>query len=226
MAEIIRDPLWQFIGAIIAVLSVVIVIYQTKRKELSYWTIINTALLSIDSEIKDKIAILYEDKIVDDLQLIILRISNTGNTQIEKRDYERPLSFSFGEGSNIIAESVYEKDPENLEITYQKEVDKIIFDPILLNKKDEYSMKLFVGNFKGDIKLDCRISGVKDIKSQSFILTGWQQSKRSIHVMFFLSVLLMILFFIIEIKYWFLVVHLAIFFLFSYSTINIFKRRP
>lgn len=167
MSEIIRDPFWQFIGVIFTVVSIVIVILQIKRKELSYNIIINTPLLSIDKQIEDKITILYEDATVDNLQLIILRVCNTGNTPIEKSDYERPISFSFGKDSFIFAESVLDKKPENLKITFQKEKDKIIFYPILLNKKDEFSIKVFVNNYKGEINPDCRIVGVKDFKGQS-----------------------------------------------------------
>lgn len=167
MGEILRDPLWQFVGAIVAVASFVFIILQLKRKELSYSIIINTPLLSIDKRIEDKITILYEDVFIANLQLIILRICNTGNTPIEKSDYERPISFSFGKNAFIFAEIVVDKKPENLKITFEKEKNKLIFDPILLNKKDEFSIKVFIKNYNGEINPDCRIVGVKGIKFQT-----------------------------------------------------------
>lgn len=167
MSEIIRDPLWQFVGVTLTVVSLVIVFLQIKRKELSYNIIINTPLLSVNESIKDKITILYEDVIVENLQFIILRICNTGNTSIKKTDYERPLSFSFGQNSSIFPVVVADVKPENLRISYKKEGHKIIIDPVLLNKKDEFSIKFFVKNFNGEINTDCRIVGVKEIKLQN-----------------------------------------------------------
>lgn len=53
MPEILRDPVWQFIGAIFALAAIVIVVIiywmQRQRKSLSYEIISCTPLLSVKS---------------------------------------------------------------------------------------------------------------------------------------------------------------------------------
>ena len=99
--------------------------------------------------------------------LLLARIYRKNVTPTTKSDYERPISISFGQDSSIISEGVLDKKPENLNITYKITNEKIIFDPILLNKKDEFGIGLLVKDFQGQVKPTCRIIGVKEIKFQT-----------------------------------------------------------
>jgi hypothetical protein len=86
--------------------------------------------------------------------LLLARIYRKNVTPTTKSDYERPISISFGQDSSIISEGVLDKKPENLNITYKITNEKIIFDPILLNKKDEFGIGLLVKDFSRSGKTD------------------------------------------------------------------------
>ena len=59
MFDILRDPLWQFAGAILAVLAIAIsiVLYRLQRqsKELIYEIVSSTPLLGIQEEVDKKL---------------------------------------------------------------------------------------------------------------------------------------------------------------------------
>ena len=58
MIELLRDPLWQFVGAILGfvAIGITIIIFwlQRTRKSLSYEILSNTSLLTIKEELEGK----------------------------------------------------------------------------------------------------------------------------------------------------------------------------
>ena len=175
----IRDSAWQaigvIIGAIIGLVGIIVAIYtyvkQTKKKSLSYQIIESTPLLTVNSEIKNKLKFLYENREVDDIHLLILEIKNDGNIPIESRDFEPqfPLTFSFGEQAKILSADIIETTPKDLDPKierFEAEPHKIVISPLLLNDGDRFRIKLLLTQFlpTADIKLSTRISGVKGVK--------------------------------------------------------------
>ena len=58
MIELFRDPIWQFIGAALAfiaiIVSVVTVVVQQRKKSLAYEILARTPLLTVNDEVKGK----------------------------------------------------------------------------------------------------------------------------------------------------------------------------
>lgn len=170
MLEILRDPMWQFIGASFTIIAVIFAAIffkmQHQHKALSYKILSYTPLV-IRDVIGEKLQIVFEGKPVEDVYLSIIKIYNSGNTPIVYNDYERPINLYFGENSQILTNEVIEKNPDNLEVTTHIEGTKIMLDPLLLNKKDSITLKTILSQPDisiNNINIDGRIVGVKEIK--------------------------------------------------------------
>jgi len=167
MDELLRDPLWTFVGVILAVLAVLVTVMiffaQRKTKKLSYEITSNTQLLGVKDEIQGKVQVLYEGKEVKNVHLLTIKFSNNGNQSISSNDYERPLSIEVNSDAKVLTYEVIDEEPENLGAVVQLEENKIVLSPILLNEKDTFSIKALISDFEGQPIIDGRINGVKAI---------------------------------------------------------------
>lgn len=166
--DIIRDPMWQFFGAILVVIGIIIsiILYWIQRPKSSVsWKIIaNSPLVKISSEIRGNLQVLFDGSPVKDIQLIIIKIINTGNVSIKSGDYEHPINLNFDKKAQILTAEVIETNPNNIEASTNIEGNSVIISPTLLNKGDSVTIKTLVNQFNNHISIDGRIVGVKDIK--------------------------------------------------------------
>lgn len=163
MLEILRDSIWQFIGAILALMAIILVWMQRQRKALSYNIISNTSLVDIKEEIKGKLEVFFDGKPVENIYLIIIKFINTGNLPIKSVDYESPINMNFGKDARVLASEIIETDPDSLEASVNIEGTKVLLMPILLNQKDSITIKVLVNQFDNQITIGGRIIGVKKI---------------------------------------------------------------
>lgn len=167
MMDILRDPVWQFIGVILAVVAIIISIAlyrrQRRHKALSYEIISRIPLLGMEEEIKGNLQILFNGKPVQQVHLIVVKIINSGNMPIVFTDYERPISLSFGEKAQILTAEVAETNPDSLRAAAEIEGKKVVLTPILLNQEDSITLKMLVNEFSEQITVNGRVVGVKDI---------------------------------------------------------------
>lgn len=168
MLEASRDPTWQFIGAFLSFLAIIVSIFlyliQRHRKSLSYKIISQSPLLIAEEEVSGKIQILFEGKPAQDVYLIVLKIANSGTLPIIGTDYEWPINLSFGQKTQILSVAISETNPKNLKVNAKVEDGKAVLNPILLNSGDSIRLKILVSNFDGQICVDGRIIGVKKIR--------------------------------------------------------------
>jgi len=167
MPAILRDQIWQFVGAAFgfAAIIVSIVLYRTqrRRKALSYDIItFPTPLLSVDNEVKGKVQVLFDGNPVQDVYLVTLEFINSGNVPIVPADYVRRVSVSFGESARILTCEVVKTDPDNLEASVDIEATRVALEPVLLNSGDAITLKFLVSGFDV-IEFDGRIVGVKHV---------------------------------------------------------------
>jgi hypothetical protein len=170
MEEILRDPVWQFIatffvGVTAIIVSIILYLKQRQRKALSYEIVSSIPLLSMEEEVKERLQILFNNKPVQKVYLVIVRIVNSGNVPITSADYEIPVSFCFHEDTKVLTAEISETNPENLRASLVIENTKIILTPILLNSGDSITIKMLVSQFDGQISVDGRIIGVKRIQN-------------------------------------------------------------
>jgi hypothetical protein len=159
-------------GNIIAILSliatilvpVILYILSNHKKELSY-EVSSSTLLAENQEFRDKLKIFIDDReIKEDIYVVLLRIVNSGKSPILIEDFTDNISVE-SEGNMLLAE-VKEKKPHNLSVVLDKDIiffNLIYIKPLLINKNDEFTIKILsTANEKG-IKVFSRIVGIKDI---------------------------------------------------------------
>lgn len=168
MIELIRDPIWQFVAVILAIVAIIITVilffYQRQKKAISWQIISNAPLLKIDEDIKRNLQVVFNGKPVQDIQLIIARIINTGNVPIKSTDYERPINLNFGKEAQILTAEITETSPNNLKAYANIEGKEVVIPPTLMNGRDWITLKILVNQFEEPITVDGRIVGVKEIK--------------------------------------------------------------
>lgn len=165
---LLRNLTGLFIVVIIPLISIWIGWKQIQRKALSYEVISSSNILDIPSGFKDKLAIYYESKSIQQLYLIIIRITNTGNAPITISDYHKPISIGFGNKAEVLSFEILKQTPSNLgavikNIQSSSAEYQVLVEPMLLNVNDSFTIKTLITRFKY-INFDVRIAGVKSIK--------------------------------------------------------------
>ncbi len=93
-----------------------------------------------------------------------MKFSNSGNTSITSNDIIRPISLFFGENACILSTDISDREPSNLSASLKTSENQVIIKPDVLNKGDSITLKTVVSDFDGNLALDARIIGVKEIR--------------------------------------------------------------
>lgn len=167
MSSVLRDSVWQFIGAALTFIAIFVSIVrswtQRRRKSLSYELLSSVSILSMATELEGRLQLLFQGEQIHKAYLLVIRLSNTGNTPILSSDYERPVCFKFGDNTRILAAEVSETNPGNIEASVIADEQGIKLQPLLLHSGDSIAFKALVSQFDGEVDIDGRIVGVKKI---------------------------------------------------------------
>jgi hypothetical protein len=172
--EFLSNPLWQFIiNATIAILAIIIpvLIYRKKQNQrgITYQVISNTSILNFKEDIKGRVQVLFDNKPVGDVRLVILKIWNSGNIPILPNEHIDPLKFDFGKNVEILDTDVLETVPgdikENAKASLKPNAGGFILEPLLLNSNDSITLNVLVAQplLTEDIRVNARIVGVNQI---------------------------------------------------------------
>ncbi|MGZ3610287.1 MAG: hypothetical protein ACXVBU_09500 [Ktedonobacteraceae bacterium] len=172
--EFLSNPAWQLllnlgIGFLTIIVSVLIFRKQQTRRGLNYEIISDTPILSIKADVKDKVQILFDNKPVNHVRLVIIRIWNSGNAPILPNEYIDPISIAFGEGADIIDTDVLETSPsdirEKVRTSLKVNTGNVLLEPILLNSTDSLTIKILLTQqqITKELKIVSRIVGVNQI---------------------------------------------------------------
>lgn len=137
--EALRDPAWQFIGAIIAFLGLVVAIWiywlQKQTRELAFGLISSRRPLAIADELSSRVTVQLDGKPVQNLHLLVFALKNSGKRAITPSDYERNLSISFP-GGQVVSADISSQSPPNLGGQLLNSESSIEVSPLLLNSGD------------------------------------------------------------------------------------------
>ena len=169
--RVLRDPIWQFIGALLAVVAVAIavvsIVLNLPKKQLDVVLVSTIPLVSVSGEASGDVEVYYRGSKATNVYLSQVRVMNSGNQPITEDDFSRPLSFSFSP-NQVVEASVIGSTPESLPITLtQSAPHEIQMNPTLLNAGDSASIRFIVlGNSSGfnEPKVAGRIVGVRRIE--------------------------------------------------------------
>ena len=151
--------------AVIAAITVPLIIYflQKSKKRLAYEIISDTQLVGVDSEVQNKIKIYYEDKLVENVHLIVIRFINNGNQPISIDDFAKQINIGLGNNTNILTCEVLEQNPKNLDVNIIKMQDSIEVRSLLLNSKDSFTLNVLLSNYKRKLEISARVKGINQI---------------------------------------------------------------
>ena len=104
--------------AIIVAIGVPLVVYKLskRKKKLTCILFPSLSLVDIRTEVKDRIKIYYDEKLVENLSMTKVKIRNNGNLPIRREDIIKPLKFEFGENLNLIDFSLIDTEPEGITV--------------------------------------------------------------------------------------------------------------
>ncbi len=213
MLEFFRDQIWNFVAVFIAlvVFCADLILYRArqKRKNLSYEIISNYPLISVRDGF-DKVSILYENETVRNINMVVVRVFNSGDIPIRPDDFYRDVTFHFGSKSQILSSEIIDQNPRGLgaeleEINFSSDsavaeqqnhpANKVVLSPILLNKGSEVKVKFLVSQFH-EVNVDGLVVGVQEIeaitqpKPQSILFKGGSVAVAAIFILAFMSPIL------------------------------------
>jgi hypothetical protein len=170
MLNLLRDPIWQFIGCFVGLLGIVIGAWISSRgqvRKLTYEVISQTPLLNFNSDsMNRRVRLLVDGRSVHNAEIVLIKIANTGSTPIKPDDYERPLRVVTGESSEILDVEIVHTNPKNLVVPISAVEDtSLTIGSILLNPKDSFVIQAVVIP-RVEISVDGRIAGIKEIFSE------------------------------------------------------------
>lgn len=162
-----------FLGTIFV--AIVIYLLQRKIKKLSYSVILNTSLVKVNSEVKDKIQITFEGNKIENPCLIFVRFINNGNQYISASDFEESIKLIFSNDTKILQCEATDLKPDNLALEVNHSENTINIDPLLINQNEEFTLKLIIDSPNSSFEIIDRIKGlnIKEFKEPFFIKSRW-----------------------------------------------------
>ena len=158
--------------AIIVAIVVPLILYllSKQKKKLICKLFPSLSLVDVQTQVKDRIKIYYNEKLVEDLSMTIIKVRNNGNQPIREKDIVKPLEISFSENLTVVDYSVINTEPEditvNLESNTENNLIRCSFD--LLNPNDELLLQFFcLGGNKEPPNINARIEGIEQIDMET-----------------------------------------------------------
>lgn len=165
MIDLLRDPAWQFVGALLAFLAlgVALGIYwlQRQTKELAFGLVSSARLLSIADELSSKVTVQLDGRQVGNLHLLTFAFKNSGHRAIVPEDYQSPIAICFPSGEVVSAE-VSSMHPRNLDTRLVVGPSRVEMAPLLLNAGDQVVVTVLLSEKRPTWILDLRIVDVAE----------------------------------------------------------------
>lgn len=167
MEQLINPVYLGLIIAALGLLTAVIVpiaihLREKSKKELTYSVFDDVPLLNIQEAVKENFQVLYRGQPIPDARFISVMVWNSGDIPIEHADFVTPLKLDFGNDSDIFFAVTTTWPTELLtKLNNSKEKNYVEFKPLLMNKGSLFSVSVMVANFRGSVKVEGLIKGVK-----------------------------------------------------------------
>lgn len=159
--DALRDPIWGFIGVVVGTAVTIMVAWRFRsHKALSYEIVSSGPLVTVTrnakGEVTQDLEIRYKGNEVRDLQVVVVRLWNSGNVPIVETDYRKPIQFEFG--GSLLAYDVIEAEPSHLRESGFNGAGSspthcgVQLKPIDLNQGSSLTIQVLLTNFDGTIE--------------------------------------------------------------------------
>jgi hypothetical protein len=162
---LLLDPVWQFVGAILAVTALLssysIYLAQRPRKRVTYQRLASIPLLTVKEELAGRLSVIFDGKPAKMIRTTTLRIQNAGNLPIVSADFVEPVWIRAEVDAKIIAADVVDANPPSLRPVLSVAEYGAKLEPLLLNAGDSFVVKLLVQDGSEFAFLTGRVVGVR-----------------------------------------------------------------
>jgi hypothetical protein len=158
---------WTIISALAAVaaLAIPIAIYVASRqsKALTIETISSASVADIRDPALSGLKLSYKDQPVSRVTTATIEVANTGTQPIETRDFERPLVIRFDAQTPVLAVTLSESSPSNLDPKFITESSAVTISPLLLNPSDRFRLNVVLQGDFNEPSPDARVAGISGV---------------------------------------------------------------
>lgn len=166
-----QDSKWSVVSAIATIVSIFtpfIILYFSgpATKELVVKTVSISVPVDLSDPILSPLKLTYKEVPVDRLTVATIEFSNTGSMPIEQKDFEHPVRLSFQSSVDVLAVTLSEKSPDDLNPKIITDLNGISIAPLLLNPGDRFRITVQTRGIFIEPKVEARISGLSTITRQ------------------------------------------------------------
>ncbi|MBK7894687.1 MAG: hypothetical protein IPJ90_07325 [Anaerolineaceae bacterium] len=167
-----RDPIWQFAGAIVAIVAIAFAFAQeyffSEQYSLQLVVLATTALVEIEESAAEDIEIYYKGSPANDIVLMQIKLENTGNQPIRPEDYSSPIKIIYPVDAQVVEARILETEPDNINVKLDQEKNEIQLSPELLNAGDRIILRVLVSNLSSSnsipFEVQARIANIRTIE--------------------------------------------------------------
>src|SRR5262245_14763372 len=146
--------------ATIVALGIAIMQWRTHPRKVLEVTYIAKLSLVNPAGASEKVRVTYDGQYVKNLTKLSARVSNIGDTPIEKRDIEEPLVFTLQSGA-VLAAEIVSTQPSGLRVGKTHDPRSVRLDHGLLNPGDSIALEILTDGDPGWPSASARVSGVQ-----------------------------------------------------------------
>lgn len=134
---------------------------RKSKKGLSYAVHANSPLVP---EIDDDLELTYRGREARSSRLVLVEILNSGNAPIREEDFTQGLQVYLVEYAEVLLAEITECEPSTLRPVLAPSHTGVTIEPLLLNVRDSFTVKVILAHPVDQISVDGRIAGVKNIR--------------------------------------------------------------
>jgi hypothetical protein len=168
LLEFLRDPIWQFAGALIAILALGLSFFtyfaQRKFSEVAIGALIDTSLTSISKEIDKDIQIIFNGNHVFGVRSTLFGIKNCGTTAILESDFQDSIRLKSTTDVKVLSAKAFSVHPNNLRSRISATDSEVTIAPMLLNPESHLVIQILYSGEKANFKPDVQIANITEPK--------------------------------------------------------------
>lgn len=166
--DIFHDSIWQFISVVIAIIVAAIGFIgwwlerkarrneHTATKDLAFEVRSDVPIANINSDVKDRVQVLFDGEPAQDMRLTIIRLWNAGSVSVRRTDYDEHVTFTFV-GRKVRSCEFLDSEPPDLvrpddvKSLFKEEGDTVSVEPLLLNPGESITAKVLATGSAGEV---------------------------------------------------------------------------
>ena len=158
-------PITSLGGALltIAVMGFIAFVQRAKKTVTCRMTIDRLFSIEDHEGYEGKMRVLYDGVDIRNLNRVVVEILNSGNQPIRPDDFIEPIKLKLQDPGKILAATVTNQHPDGINARIVQTSDEITVTKLLLNAKDSFRIRAYVGDLEVEPQISGRIVGVSEI---------------------------------------------------------------